>query len=148
MGAKCIRRHGPIQCPMVNLKSYLDKLRRKTASRRAPVTMTLVTLFDSERYIVDQSRCSITIGRNESNDIVIPDGRVSKIHCRIDYEEGKGFQITDYSRNGTFICNIELTNIIHLDNKSGWFQIPAGHLFLGIHPRSGFNSTKIEFNCA
>ena len=110
--------------------------------------MTLVTLFDREQYIVDQGRRSITVGRNESNDIVIPDGRVSKLHCRIDYHEGKGFHITDYSRNGTFICNSELTNIIHLLNRTGWFQIPAGHIFLGIHPRSGFNSTKIEFTCS
>ena len=131
----------------VNFKGYLDKFRRRSVHREAPVSMTLTTLFDNERYTVDQSRRSVTIGRNEFNDIVIPDGRVSKLHCRIDYEEGKGFNITDYSRNGTFICNTELTNIIHLTNKSGWFQIPAGHLFLGIHPRSGFNTTKIEFNC-
>ena len=132
---------------MAYLKSYLDKLLPASIRHKAPVSMTLMTLFDSERYIVDESRRSITIGRNESNDIVIPDGRVSKLHCRIDYEEGKGFHITDYSRNGTFICNTELTNIVHLANKAGWFQIPAGHLFLGIHPRSGFNSTKIEFSC-
>lgn len=133
---------------MRNFKNYLDKFRQKSVSRKAPASMILTTLFDNERYIVDQSRRSLTIGRNESNDIVIPDGRVSKLHCRIDYEEGKGFHITDYSRNGTFICNPELTNIIHLANKSGWFQILEGNLFLGIHPRSGFNSTKIEFSCS
>jgi hypothetical protein len=132
---------------MVNIKTYLNKFLPASLGQKAPVSMTLVTLFDREKYIVDQGKRSLTIGRNESNDIVIPDGRVSKLHCRIDYEEGKGFHITDYSRNGTFICNTELTNIVHLANKAGWFQIPAGHLFLGIHPRSGFNSTKIEFIC-
>ena len=133
---------------MINLKACLEKLLPASMRHKAPVSMTLVTLFDSEKYIVDHSRRSITIGRNESNDIVIPDGRVSKLHCRIDYEEGKGFHITDYSRNGTFICNTALTNIIHLASQSGWFQIPTGHLYLGIHPRSGFNTTKIEFKCA
>lgn len=147
MRANTYRAHGALLRLMMNFKTYLDKLWPSVIRRKAPVSMTLTTLFDSERYIVDQSRRSITIGRNESNDIVIPDGRVSKLHCRIDYEEGKGFHITDYSRNGTFICNAELTNIVHLARKSGWFQIPVGHLFLGIHPRSGFSSTKIEFNC-
>lgn len=133
---------------MVNFKAYLDKFLPATVRQKVPASMTFMTLFDREKYIVDKTKRSLTIGRIESNDIVIPDGRVSKLHCRIDYEEGKGFQITDYSRNGTFICNTELTNIIHLANKSGWFQIPAGHLYLGIHPRSGFNTTRIEFNCS
>ena len=133
---------------MINVKSYLKKILPTSAQKKAPESMSLITSFDDEKYVVDGTRRSMTIGRNESNDIVIPDGRVSKLHCRIDYVEGKGFHVTDFSRNGTFICNPELTNIIHLANKSGWFQIPDGNIYLGIHPRSGFNSTKIRFTCS
>ena len=133
---------------MVKVKEYLKKFLPASDSIKAPESMTLVTRFDQEKYIIDISRRSVTIGRNETNDVVIPDGRVSKLHCRIDFEEGRGFNITDYSRNGTFICNPEKTNIIHLSKKTGWFQIPRGQIYLGIHPRSGINSTTMEFTCS
>ena len=129
------------------LQDYLEKINTLSRRKKPPNKMILTTLFDDEKYVVDDENQSITIGRNEANQIVMPDGRVSKLHCRIDYFHKKGFQVTDYSRNGTFVCNEEITNIIHMVDKSGMVQIPKGSIFLGIHPRSGFNSTKISFEC-
>ena len=109
--------------------------------------INLVTLFDKERYTVDRGVPSITIGRNETNTIVIPDERISRLHCRIDYQEGIGLQITDYSKNGTWITDPELKSVIYLLNKSGWFQINQGYIFLGLPPAGGFNMTRIQFFC-
>jgi pSer/pThr/pTyr-binding forkhead associated (FHA) protein len=127
------------------LQDYLEKINSLSRKQKLPQKLIITSLFDDERYIVDEENTSITIGRNEANQIVMPDGRVSKLHCRLDFLAGKGFQITDYSRNGTFVCNEEVTNIVHMANKSGMIQIPKGNIFLGIHPRSGFNTTKLSF---
>jgi hypothetical protein len=45
----------------------------------------------------------LRIGRNEDNDVVVADGRVSRHHARID-ADGGGFAIEDlHSSNGTFV---------------------------------------------
>ncbi len=46
---------------------------------------------------------TLKIGRDTSNDLVLPDARVSRFHCRLTYlaEEGK-YQIVDTSSNGSF----------------------------------------------
>lgn len=47
-------------------------------------------------------RC-VTIGRNEDNDLVIDDGRVSRYHARI-WRESDGYRLEDLdSMNGTFV---------------------------------------------
>lgn len=109
--------------------------------------VNLITLYDKEHYSVNRDMPSITIGRIENNKIIIPDERVSRLHCRIDYTEGIGVQITDYSKNGTWITDSDLTSEIYLLNKSGWFQINQGYIFLGLPPASGLNMTRIQFFC-
>jgi pSer/pThr/pTyr-binding forkhead associated (FHA) protein len=116
--------------------------------KQEPFTcVNLITLYDKERYTVNRETPSITIGRIENNKIVIPDERVSRLHCRIDYSEGIGVQITDYSKNGTWITDSDLKSEIYLLNKSGWFQISQGYIFLGLPPASGLNMTRIQFFC-
>jgi hypothetical protein len=50
----------------------------------------------------------LRIGRNDDNDVVVPDGRVSRHHARID-AEGGGFAIEDLrSSNGTFVDGVRV----------------------------------------
>lgn len=52
---------------------------------------------------LDTSKTSMTIGRADECDLVIPHSSISRKHCRIDYVEGKIY-ITDLgSSNGVFI---------------------------------------------
>lgn len=48
-------------------------------------------------------RSSITIGRGASNDVVIADKRVSRIHCGISYKDGHYYLRDCNSRNGTSV---------------------------------------------
>jgi adenylate cyclase len=50
---------------------------------------------------VDQNRPSVTLGRQNHNDVVVNDERVSRTHARIEYRRGK-FILIDQSTNGTF----------------------------------------------
>lgn len=47
----------------------------------------------------------ITIGRNTTNTICIPDKRLSGLHCEITKSEGNNIEIIDHSTNGTFVNN-------------------------------------------
>ncbi|MFC1858526.1 adenylate/guanylate cyclase domain-containing protein [Thermodesulfobacteriota bacterium] len=51
---------------------------------------------------VDDSRPSVTLGRQVHNDVVVNDNRVSRTHARVEYRRGKFFLI-DQSTNGTFV---------------------------------------------
>ena len=57
--------------------------------------------FQGVTIEVDQSRPSITLGRQAHNDVVVNDERVSRTHARIEYRRGK-FILIDQSTNGTF----------------------------------------------
>jgi len=52
--------------------------------------------------VVDQTRHSISVGREEHNDIVINYSWISRTHARIDNRNGS-IMVTDKSTNGTFI---------------------------------------------
>ncbi|MCH7696510.1 MAG: FHA domain-containing protein [Proteobacteria bacterium] len=130
---------------MNSLQNYINGFKKIIGKETKPSSMSLITSFDKEKYTVDEMNLFATIGRDEKNTIVMPDERVSKLHCRIDYQEGTGFHITDYSRNGTFICDTDFKSIIHLSNKSGFIQINQGYLYIGLPPSKGFEMTKIQF---
>lgn len=58
--------------------------------------------FQGQQISVDQDHPSATLGRQEHNDVVVNDGRVSRSHARIEYRRGK-FILIDQSTNGTFV---------------------------------------------
>jgi class 3 adenylate cyclase len=58
--------------------------------------------FDAHLIEISQDRPRITIGRRNSNDLVVHDSRVSRTHARIEYRQGK-FVLTDQSLNGTYL---------------------------------------------
>lgn len=52
----------------------------------------------------------ITIGRSDASNIILPDGKISRVHCKIDFD-GKICKIEDMdSRNGTFVNAIRIKN--------------------------------------
>lgn len=57
--------------------------------------------YQGKTVLVDQNRPSINLGRQNHNDIVVNDGRVSRSHAKIEYRRGK-FILFDQSTNGTF----------------------------------------------
>lgn len=51
---------------------------------------------------VDQSRPSVTIGRQKHNDIMLDDNRVSRSHAKVEYRRGR-YVLIDQSSNGTYV---------------------------------------------
>ncbi len=49
-----------------------------------------------------QQRTSLTLGRQQHNDVEVVDTRVSRSHARIEYRAGK-FILIDHSTNGTYV---------------------------------------------
>jgi class 3 adenylate cyclase len=58
--------------------------------------------FHDSLVEVNKDRPSVTLGRQNHNDVVVNDNRVSRSHARIEYRRGK-FVLVDLSTNGTFV---------------------------------------------
>jgi len=77
---------------------------------------------------ISQTRPSVTMGRQEHNDLEIVDTRVSRSHARIEYRDGKFF-LTDHSTNGTY-CVMKGKQGINLKNSEAELE-DSGIISLG-----------------
>lgn len=57
---------------------------------------------DGANYRLGAGRPTVTIGRDEGNDMVVNDSLASRKHAKIQFTRGK-FLLTDYSSNGTYV---------------------------------------------
>jgi hypothetical protein len=69
-------------------------------SKPAPSRMEI--RYGEQLLSLNQTRPTITMGRQEHNDLEVIDTRVSRSHARIEYREGD-FVLIDHSTNGTFV---------------------------------------------
>jgi phosphosulfolactate phosphohydrolase-like enzyme len=58
--------------------------------------------FGNHVIEISKTRPSVTMGRQEHNDLEVIDTRVSRSHARIEYRDGK-FILIDHSTNGTYV---------------------------------------------
>jgi serine/threonine protein kinase/formylglycine-generating enzyme required for sulfatase activity len=85
--------------------SILDEFPTEPAS--AQVRIQILAPDQSTRTI-EMTASSLTIGRDQGNDLVLKDGKVSRRHARIE-RTSQGYQVTDLnSSNGTFLANTPL----------------------------------------
>jgi len=66
------------------------------------VQATLKLIYRGNIFIVNRTRPSLLMGRDDSNDIVIVSLFASRIHARVQTRDGH-FVLTDLSSNGTFL---------------------------------------------
>lgn len=64
-----------------------------------------LTSFTAQLENVNLTKGSYTLGRNSTNDIQIPDIRLSGVHCKVFKDADDNIWIEDLSSNGTFIEN-------------------------------------------
>jgi len=55
-----------------------------------------------QKLLIDENRPAATMGRQNFNDVVVNDDRVSRSHARIEHRRGK-FYLMDTSTNGTYL---------------------------------------------
>ncbi len=72
---------------------------------------------DSKSLILDKSR--ITVGRDSSNDIVIPKEAISSLHATIEYKNGNFYLEDNRSTNGTLLNDKRMGESIPVRLKSG-----------------------------
>ncbi len=66
------------------------------------VARRLHLLFRDVERVVDDSWNVLTLGREPTNTVVLPDARASRHHARIEFRDGV-FVLQDRSSNGTFV---------------------------------------------
>lgn len=83
----------------------LTIMRNKVSEMVAPVSRqhTLMTLKLQRQYIsIDLENPVATLGRNQTNRLVINNPEVSRLHARIEFRKDK-FILIDQSTNGTYV---------------------------------------------
>jgi hypothetical protein len=93
---------GIIRCRACNdiLKFAIPKESAPPPPKPAP-TQLEIRLGD-HTIEIGQTRPTVTMGRQEHNDLEVIDTRVSRSHARIEFRKGKFF-LVDHSTNGTFV---------------------------------------------
>jgi adenylate cyclase len=98
-----VLRGRPYQVPVYE---YLWEREDTTAVQQAPAAFPATAVLEVEcgaqRFVVDPEHPKLTIGRDPSNDISIPQDVVSRHHATISLR-GNQFLVVDRSTNGTYI---------------------------------------------
>jgi class 3 adenylate cyclase len=64
----------------------------------------LALIAGETRVELGEDRTSVSIGRSEGNDLILPFPTVSRLHARVGYNKGR-FHLTDLSINGTYFLS-------------------------------------------
>ena len=98
------------------------------------VQQSLKLIYRGNIFVVNRSRPTIQMGRDDANDIVIVSLFASRIHARVHTREGH-FVITDLSSNGTFLMVDEHSSEVHLRREEA---VLSGRGWIGL----GKNATR------
>ena len=96
--------------------------------------MSLKLIYRGNIFVVNRSRPTLQMGRDDGNDIVIVSLFASRIHARVHTREGR-FMLTDLSSNGTFLLVDEHSTEMHLRREEAML---AGRGWIGL----GKNATR------
>ncbi|MFH0728227.1 MAG: adenylate/guanylate cyclase domain-containing protein [Pseudomonadota bacterium] len=88
----------------VNCEEDTMTVMLKTFAEGKPATKHRLELrFNDTTFEVSDSHPVATLGRQNQNDVVVKDSRVSRFHARVEYRKEKYFLI-DQSTNGTYVA--------------------------------------------
>lgn len=94
----------------------------------------LVLTWSAHEIVVSKNHPLLTVGREETNGIVIKSDKVSRLHARIDYRNGH-FSLTDQSSNGTYVADSAGT--VYKVNSETYTLMGRGTISFGIDPATG-----------
>jgi len=98
-------------------------IRPDTPAQREEVAIPRAELIDQKKVISDQSlvlgKRSVKIGRDQTNDITIPQDTVSSLHAIIEFKGGYFYLEDQRSSNGTRLNNREIEPHKSIRLKSG-----------------------------
>ena len=73
-----------------------------TLGAAADRRLVLRLFYRNREIVLDDSRSTITLGRDQGADVVVPERKASREHGRIEHRSGK-FVLIDHSANGTYV---------------------------------------------
>ena len=91
----------------------------------------LVLTWGAHQEEVTEKRPSLTVGREETNGIVIKTAKVSRVHARFEYRNGH-FALIDQSSNGTYVT--DSAGATCKINNETYLLMGAGNISFGIDP--------------
>jgi len=94
----------------------------------------LVLTWGAHEREVTERHPSLTVGREETNGIVIKTGKVSRVHARIEYRNGH-FSLIDQSSNGTYIAKAAGASYKVINET--YVLTGAGTISFGVDPATG-----------
>jgi hypothetical protein len=92
------------------------------------VQMSLKLIYRGNIVLLNRTRTTAQLGRDDGNDIVVASLFASRIHARVTSRDGH-FVITDLSSNGTFLLVDERSSEVHLRREEavlgerGWIGL-------------------------
>lgn len=91
-----------------------EELTRLAGSHSPKVVRNILILQYGERVIklCEDKITSVTLGRSEDCDLVIPSPHASREHCLIEYNRGK-FILRDNSANGSYVTHNQAELLFH-----------------------------------
>jgi len=98
------------------------------------VQMSLKLIYRGNIFIVNRSRPTLQMGRDDSNDIVIVSLFASRVHARVQTRDGH-YVLTDLSSNGTFLLVDDHSGEVHLRHEEA---VLGGRGWIGL----GKNATR------
>jgi hypothetical protein len=112
------------------------QLNTETTWPAAPsiVPQRLVLTWGAHEMEVTERHPSLTVGREETNGIVIKTSKVSRVHARIEYRNAH-FSLTDQSSNGTFVA--DSAGKTYKVNNETYVLLGSGTISFGIDPEQG-----------
>ncbi len=113
------------------------------ATRWKPLPARIVLRHGTRELVLDESATTLTLGREDQNDIVIADRKASRLHARIERRRDK-FVIVDQSSNGTYVT-IDGEAEIMLRREELILR-GRGRVSFG-HPHAGDPSEFLAFSC-
>jgi hypothetical protein len=98
--------------------------------QRAPMALKLI--YRANIFVVNRTRPTLQMGRDDSNDIVVVSLFASRLHARVQ-EQGGHFVLTDLSSNGTFLMADEPSGAQSTELRlRGEAVVLAGRGWLGL----------------
>lgn len=100
----------------------------------AIVPQRLVLTWGAHEMEVTERRPSLTVGREETNGIVIKTAKVSRLHARVECRNAH-FALIDQSSNGTYVT--DATGKIYKVSNETYVLLGTGTISFGIDPEKG-----------
>ncbi|EKD41727.1 MAG: adenylate/guanylate cyclase [uncultured bacterium] len=97
-------------------------------AKAATESATLTLVCQGKDFMVSAEKHQVSMGRDATNDIMMDEKGVSRIHARVELKNGR-FYLVDNSLNGTHLLTAD--GVKHFVKRDEYVLVGAGEIFIG-----------------